>query len=135
MSKQQERLAVFAFGVIFVIVMLVLAVKIPNPTPNQYETFKIVLALAAAGVAAFIPGFLAVNVSKWLRAGGALAVFAIVFFQSPATLVTNPGWLSLEGWLGDRDGNCCLEHGQAGADGACWREACHQGHGLLRSEA
>lgn len=89
MTKKGERLAVFAFGVVFVVVMLVLAVAIPNPTGTQYETFKIVLALAAAGVAAFIPGFLEVTVPGWLRAGGALAVFVLVFTKSPATLVIN----------------------------------------------
>jgi hypothetical protein len=33
-----------------------------------------------------IPGFLSVQVSTWLRAGGALAVFVIVYFYSPAAL-------------------------------------------------
>ena len=86
MSKFAERIAAFAFGVVFVAVLLVLAVAFPNPTPFQYTTFRIVLALAAGGIAAMIPGFLAVNVSTWLRAGGALAVFAIVYFYSPAEL-------------------------------------------------
>ena len=86
MSKIAERIAAFVFGAVFVTVLLVLAVRFPNPTPFQYTTFRIVLALAAGGVAAMIPGFLAVNVSTWLRASGALAVFAIVYFYSPAEL-------------------------------------------------
>lgn len=89
MTKQAERRAVFAFGVTFVVVMLVLAVAIPNPTRTQYETFKTVLALAAAGVAAFIPGFLELTVPGWVRAGGALAVFVLVYTKSPATLVVD----------------------------------------------
>ena len=36
--------------------------------------------MPAAGVAAMIPGFISLSVSKWLRAGGALAVFAVVYF-------------------------------------------------------
>jgi hypothetical protein len=86
MSKSAERLAAFAFGVVFIITILVLAVRFPYPTPFQYTTFRIVLALAAGGVAGMIPGFLTVNVSRFIRAGGALAVFAIVFFKSPAGL-------------------------------------------------
>lgn len=89
MTKKQERLAVFVFGVVFVVVMLVLIVWIPNPTPPQYDIFKTVLALAAAGIAAFIPGFLEVTVSGWVRAGGALAVFFLVLNKNPASLVVN----------------------------------------------
>jgi hypothetical protein len=86
MSKSQEKIAAFAFGVVFVIVLIVLAISFPNPTPFQYTTFRIILALAAGGVAVMIPGFLNFKVATWLRAGGALAVFAIVYFKSPAQL-------------------------------------------------
>src|SRR5580693_6576870 len=86
MNKSVERFLAFGFGVIFVVVLLILAIKYPNPTPFQYTVFRIVLALAAGGVAAMIPGFLSIEVAKWLRAGGALAVFVIVYFYSPAGL-------------------------------------------------
>jgi hypothetical protein len=85
-NKATERSVAFVFGVVFVIVLLLLAIKFPNPTPFQYTVFRIVLALAAGGVAAMIPGFLTLSVSTWLRAGGALAVFVIVYFYSPAGL-------------------------------------------------
>jgi hypothetical protein len=77
----------FLFGVIFVVTMLVLAIEVPNPTPFQYTVFRVVLALAAAGVAAMIPGFLELTVPDWIRAGGALAVFVVVFFYNPANLL------------------------------------------------
>ena len=116
MTKRMERLAVFAFGVVFVVVMLVLAVAIPNPTPTQYDTFKIVLALAAAGVAAFIPGFLEVTVPGWIRAGGALAVFVLVFTKSPATLVVSgPVALSM-GPATSNTGAVVLDVGRAAAN-------------------
>lgn len=82
-----ERLAVFVFGVIFVTALLVLAVVIDHPTPFQYTIFRIVLALAAAGVATFIPGLIIIAPRPGLRAGGAMAVFAIVYFFSPAQFV------------------------------------------------
>lgn len=82
----------FVFGLIFVICLLVLAVKFPKPTPFQYSVFRITLSLAAAGVAAMIPGFINLEFSTTIglvvRAGGALAVFAIVFFFNPAQLKT-----------------------------------------------
>jgi energy-coupling factor transporter transmembrane protein EcfT len=89
MTKRSERLAAFAFGVLFVVILLVLALFVPNPTAFQYTVFRVVLALAAAGAAAMIPGFLEVQVAQWIRAGGALAVFVIVFFYNPAQLVTH----------------------------------------------
>jgi hypothetical protein len=89
-SRQTSIYLAFVFGVVFVAVLLALAVFIPAPTTNQYTVFRIVLALAAAGVAAVIPGFLAVQVSTAVRAGGAMAVFVVVYFFTPAGLVSNP---------------------------------------------
>lgn len=87
MNKKNERFLAFAFGVTFVVVLLALATLFPNPTPFQYTVFRIVLALAAAGVASMISGFLEVEIPTKLKAGGAFAVFVIVFFFSPAGLV------------------------------------------------
>lgn len=84
----------FVFGVIFVVTMLMIAIYFPKPTPFQYNVFRVVFALAAAGIAAMIPGFinLTINPSVGLliRAGGALAVFIIVFFFNPAPLPNGP---------------------------------------------
>jgi len=80
------------FGVVFLAALLALAVAIPNPTGPQFEMFRIILALAAGGVAAVIPGLLDIRLGLGsqlaLRAGGALAVFSIVYFYSPARWVT-----------------------------------------------
>ena len=70
-----------AFGIVFIVTILVLAVKFPQPTPMMYTAFRVVLALAAAGVAAMIPGFIYVNISEWLRTGGAMAVFCGCLLQ------------------------------------------------------
>ena len=89
MHKHTQQWTAFVFGVVFVIVLLTLAIKFPNPTAFQYTIFRSVLSLAAAGVAAMIPGFISVSISKWLRAGGALAVFAAVYFYNPAAMVSS----------------------------------------------
>jgi hypothetical protein len=86
MRSGGQQITAFAFGVVFVTALLVLAVKFPEPTSFQYMVFRIVLALAAGGVGAMIPGFLKVEVKPGIRAGGALAVFVIVFFFNPAKL-------------------------------------------------
>jgi hypothetical protein len=85
-----EKIAGFAFGVMFTTAMLVLAVAFPEPKPFQYAVFRIILALAGGGVAALIPGFLHVSMDAKglvIRAGGALAVFLLLYFFNPAQLV------------------------------------------------
>jgi hypothetical protein len=86
-ARQLSLLVAFAFGVVFVAVLLVFVFFAPNPTNQQFEVIRIVLALAAGGVAAMIPGFLDLHLKAGatlaLRAGGALAVF-VVYFYSPA---------------------------------------------------
>ena len=87
LSKRTQRLFAFSFGVVFLVVLIVLAIFFPNLTQFQYTVFRVVLALASAGAAAMFPGFIQVKVPGWLRAGGALAAFAMVFFYNLASLV------------------------------------------------
>jgi hypothetical protein len=89
----QQQAAAYLFGVAFVVVMLMIAVLFPRPTVFQVFVFRVVLALAAAGVAAMIPGFLNVELGTAVCAGGAIAVFVIIYFLNPASLVadTEPG--------------------------------------------
>jgi hypothetical protein len=90
MSRKFQILLSLAFGVAFMIVMLVMSFARPDPTSFQYLVFRVALALAGAGVAAIFLGFIEVTFGKWLRAGGALAVFAVVYFLNPAQLVEKP---------------------------------------------
>lgn len=85
-AERWEKIAIFGFGGAILVTILVIAIRFPHPTSFQYTVFRIVLAIAAAGVAALIPGFIDVTVSDFVRAGGALAVFAVVYFFSPAAL-------------------------------------------------
>lgn len=86
MNKSKERMFALIFGVIFVAAILVIAIRISTPTPFQYAVFRITLSLAAAGFVSMTPGFLTVEVGRNIRAGGALAVFIVVFFFAPAAL-------------------------------------------------
>jgi len=76
--------------VVFLTALLVLAIAFPYPTPFQYMVFRVVLALSAAGVAAFIPGSINVRVSHIGQAAGAIAVFLLIFAFSPANLLSQP---------------------------------------------
>ena len=82
-----EKIAGLVFGVIFVTALLLLNVFIPEPSPTQYATFKTILALAAAGVGGILAGTLYIkgSIQKWsVRAGGALAIFLVIYFFTPA---------------------------------------------------
>lgn len=89
MSKkiQIQIILSFVFGVIFVSALLGFALFIPSPSDFQYTIFRVVLALAGGGVAAAFPGIIEVNFGSWLRAGGTLAVFSIVYFYNPAEVI------------------------------------------------
>lgn len=88
MSKRLQSILAFAFGVVFIVVMIFIASFTPYPSPFQLLVYRVVLGLAAAGVAAMIPGFLSVTVPKIVRAGGAIAVFVLIYFYNPASLST-----------------------------------------------
>lgn len=87
MISNWEKIAGLIFSATFVTALLGLSVFIPDPTPTQYATFKTILALAAAGVGGILAGTIHVegSIQKWsVRAGGAMALFIVVYFFTPA---------------------------------------------------
>jgi len=88
-KENWQQLAAFGCGLLFVALMLIIAVAIPSPTATQWFVFRVVLALAAAGIGAVIPGLIVVNVSKSVRAGGATALFVLVYLLNPPQLVVS----------------------------------------------
>jgi hypothetical protein len=83
-----ETVLAFGFGLAALAAVLWLAFRGSELTEQQFEILRIVLALAGGGVGAVIPGFLDLNLKSGsklaLRAGGALAVFVVLYFWSPA---------------------------------------------------
>jgi hypothetical protein len=84
-----EKVAAFAFGILFVVILLWVALFIPQPTDFQLWVFRVVLSLAAAGIGAVLPGIISVNAGPYVRAGGALALFVIVYWFNPPQLVSS----------------------------------------------
>jgi len=78
----------FAFGCVFLAVILALAFTGNSLDDRRFEILRIVLALAGGGIGGVIPGFLDVSMKTGaklaLRAGGGLAVFVVLYFWSPA---------------------------------------------------
>ena len=83
MNRTLRIALAFGFGVVFISVMLAIALLKPDPSDFQYKVFWAVVAMSLAGIAAVMPGFIEVRVSKWVYAGGALAVFVMVYFWTP----------------------------------------------------
>jgi hypothetical protein len=93
MAHKTEKKLAAVFGFVFISLILIIALLVDNPTDFQIFVFRTVLALAAAGVGAVIPGFihldLSVSNNNKLRAGGAIALFAIVFYTNPPEMIKN----------------------------------------------
>lgn len=89
-TPKWQLIAGLAIGVLFALIILLLAVFIPSPTPTQFFIFRGVFAISLAAIAAIIPGLLNVE-SRFqkfsIRATGAIAVFVIVWMLNPPALV------------------------------------------------
>ena len=91
-SSLWEKVVVCSFGITFVAIMLLIAMFFPNPTDFQIFIFRVVLALSASGIGAVIPGFINIEMTKeklmMVRAGGAIALFLLIYLINPPALVS-----------------------------------------------
>lgn len=86
-----ERVAMFVSGIVLIGALLWIALVNPSPTNFQYTIFRVVLALGGGAFAALIPGTINFKYRDFVRAGGALAVLAIIYFCTTAPpTVANP---------------------------------------------
>lgn len=85
----------FVFGTVFMATLLGIAVAImlrDRPVPSEAMfIFRVVLALAAGGVGAVLPGLINLQVGSagqvLIQAGGALALTVLVYLFNPPTQV------------------------------------------------
>lgn len=77
-------LIAFVFGAIFIVTILVFTTVVKDPSPTAIWTYRVILALAAGGVAAILPGFIDVKYKGFVQAGGAVGVFVLVLVAFPA---------------------------------------------------
>jgi hypothetical protein len=85
-AARRDRIGCGVAGGFSIAALVVIALKVPNPTAFQERTFTLALALAAAFCGALLPGALAVEghrPSVRVRATGAtaLAVFVILVYK------------------------------------------------------
>lgn len=85
----------FIFGAVFIAVLLGIAVTImfrERPVPSEAMfIFRVVLALAAGGVGAVLPGLIDLQIGSagkvLIQAGGALALTVLVYLFNPPNQV------------------------------------------------
>jgi hypothetical protein len=79
--------ALFLFGVVFLLILLWVVFSHPALTYPECVLVKVILALAAAGIGAIVPGTISTNAPGIAKAGGAAAFFVIVLalFNCPST--------------------------------------------------
>lgn len=70
-------------GLGLLLLIVGLLVYIPCPSSSQYQLFHTIIALAAGGIGAMLPGFLSYKPSPMLTGGGAVALFLLVFLVRP----------------------------------------------------
>ena len=77
MEKTIDILLILTFGVAFIALLVLLAIRLLRPTSFHVLVFPTTLVLSAGGVAAAIPGFFDLSpdlTEVATRLGGALAV-------------------------------------------------------------
>ena len=90
LSSAEKLFAAFT-GIIILVILLVIAIFIPQPSEFQIFIFRVVLALSSGAFAGIMTGFLNIEsqYSKLaLKAGGGLAVFVVIYWFNPPQLLS-----------------------------------------------
>lgn len=87
----------FIFGSLFLLIVLGIVAFGGDPTPTQYQLYRIIIALGGAGFAVALTGSLEVQFpllgNGFVKATAAFGVFVVLFFFSPAGLAVDEGKL------------------------------------------
>jgi hypothetical protein len=78
-----QIILVFASGLFLILILLAVAIFLKNIEHRNFQIIWVILSLASAAYAALIPGFLEVKYKRTIQAGGAIAVFVIVYMINP----------------------------------------------------
>lgn len=82
---QTSEKIVLLIGLISMVTVFITILKFPNPTKPQLQVFRVILAISAASFASVIPGFVELETTTHLTlsAGGAIAIFILVYLVNP----------------------------------------------------
>lgn len=80
----QPWVIAFLMGLMVVALAVFAIHKFPNPSPAQFLVLRTLLAIGAAAIASGLTGFIEIEIPNYVRAGGGLAVFVLVYLRAPA---------------------------------------------------
>ena len=86
-----EKMTMIAAGLLFLLLLTLIALWVPEPSGFQVYVFRVVLSLAGAAFVCALPGLLHVQgrMKSWVvRAGGSLGMFVLIYTINPPGLVT-----------------------------------------------
>jgi len=98
-SRPWEKITLFAFGVFFFLILLLIALLDKNPTPTSWYIYICVLALAAGGIAALLPGTMELRWNPGIRATSALGLAVLVFYVGKDKITNLPHVHDLKSYL------------------------------------
>jgi hypothetical protein len=78
-SQLVEPRTAFICGAVALVLGLVIAIAIPRPEPFQLKIFAVILGLGGASFTSGLTGLLEIK-TKWLNAGGPLAVLVFIVY-------------------------------------------------------
>jgi len=87
--KRSERMFGLVFGGATILFLAVVAIAVPDPKPFARFVFRLIAALGAGAVGAFLPGSLSTSLKRpsfAIRASGAIALAVIVYLINPPSL-------------------------------------------------
>ena len=86
-----DKILAYSFGFLFLGIIAYAAFQEGPIAQQQFFFFRVICAISAAGIGAVIPGLLTIEISPAknivIRAAGALAIFAAVYFLNPPDLI------------------------------------------------
>jgi hypothetical protein len=77
------QIVTFALGILFLLLILILALEIPDPSDTVLKIWRIFLGLGAGGFAAGLLGFIEIEgqIGDWVvHAGGPIALTILIIF-------------------------------------------------------
>jgi hypothetical protein len=94
-----EKRALVVFAGFFFLVLVLVAAFDTMPTRTSWHIYNCILALAAAGIAALLPGTLDLNWRTGVRATGALAMAVLVFYAGRELAPAPPQMQDIRSYL------------------------------------
>jgi hypothetical protein len=79
-TRTWELITLFSFAVGAFVILILVARFDPTPSQTNWYIYLILLALAAAGFVVLLPGAIDFEVPGTIKASGALAIFALIFY-------------------------------------------------------